>query len=77
MTDSVNYLKSLIDITDIIDEEYSIIMHSRKILYFQISKPWAKRDGNEDFDVSVGCYDGAEIHDLVGSFIFNQLGPLI
>ena len=77
LTDSVNYLKSLIDITDIIDEEYSTIIYSRKILYFQNSKPWAKKDGNEDFDVSVGCYDGAEIHDLVGSFIFNQLGPLI
>ena len=28
-----------------------------------------KKDGNEDFDISMGCYDGAKICELVGSFI--------
>ena len=36
-----------------------------------------KKDGNEDFDVAIGCYDGAGICELVGSFILNQLGPVI
>ena len=52
-------------------------MHSREILLFQNSKFWAKKDGNEDFDVSMGCYDGAEVCELEGPFILNQLGPVI
>ena len=74
MTDAISYAKSLVDITE---EEYSIIMHSWKILFFQNSEPWVKKDGNEDFDVLKGCYDGAEICELVGSFILNQLGSII
>ena len=74
MTDAISYAKSLIDITE---EEYSIIMHSWKILFFQNSELWVKKDGNEDFDVPKGCYDGAEIYELVGSFILNQLGSII
>ena len=49
-------------------------MHSRKILPLRNSKPWVKKDGNEDFDVPVGCYDGVDICELVGSFILKQLG---
>ena len=48
LTDAISYAKSFIDITD---EEYSLIMHSRKILLFQNSELWVKKDGNEDFDV--------------------------
>ena len=73
MTDAISYARSLIDITE---EEYSIIMHSRKTLLFQNSKPCVKKDGNEDFDVPMGCYDGAVICELVG-FILNQLGSVI
>ena len=74
MTDPISYAKSLIDITV---DEYSIIMHLRKILLFQNSEPWVKKDGDEDFDVPMGCYDGAKICELVGSFILNQLGSII
>ena len=52
-------------------------MDSKKILLFQNSEPWVKKDGNEDFDVPMGCYNRAEIGELVGSFILNQLGPVI
>ena len=52
-------------------------MHSRKILLFQNSEPLVKKDGNEDFYVPMGCYHGVEICELVGSFILNQLGPVI
>ena len=48
LTDAISYTKSLIDI---MEQEYSIITHSRKILLFQNSKPWVKKDGNQDFDV--------------------------
>ena len=65
MTDAISYAKSLIDITE---EEYSVIMHSKRILLFQNSEPWVKKDGNDDFDVPMGCYDGAEICELVGFY---------
>ena len=72
MTDAISYTKSLIDVM----EEYSNIMHSRKIRLFQTSKPWVEKDGNEDFDVPMGCYNAAEICELVCSFILNQIGSV-
>ena len=36
-----------------------------------------KKDYKEDFDVPMECYDEAYIYELVGSFILNQLGPVI
>ena len=74
MSDAISYARPLIDKTKV---EYSIIMHSRKMFLFQNSKPQVKKDDNEDFDVPMGCYDGPEICELVGSFILNQLGSVI
>ena len=34
--------------------------------------PCLKKFGNEDFDVPVGCFDGAEVCELVGSFILTS-----
>ena len=36
-------------------------MQSRKTLLFHNQEPWVKQDGDEDFDVPMGCCDGAEI----------------
>ena len=36
-----------------------------------------KKDYKEDFDVPMECYDEADIYELVGLFILNQLGPVI
>ena len=30
---------------------------------------WVKKEGNEDFDIQIGCYDGAEICKLVEIYI--------
>ena len=35
--------------------------------------PWVKKDGSEDFDVPMGCFDRAEVSELVGTFILNKL----
>ena len=32
-----------------------------------------KKLGNEDFDVSLGCFDGVEVCEFVGSFILTKL----
>ena len=34
---------------------------------------WVKKEGDEDFDIPMGCYDGAEICELVGTYIQNRL----
>ena len=35
--------------------------------------PCLKNFGKEDFDVAMGCFDGAEVCELVGSFMFTTL----
>ena len=41
------------------DDDLSIIMLARKTLLFERTTPWIKKSGDEDFDVSMGCFDGA------------------
>ena len=35
--------------------------------------PWVKKDGGEDFDVPMGCFDGAVVYELVRTFNLNKL----
>ena len=44
--------------TKISKQDYEIIMHSRKSLLFDEGSPWAKKNGNILFDVTIGSYDG-------------------
>ena len=43
-----------------------------KTLLFHENMPWVKQ-GNEDFDVPMSYFDEAEICELVGKYILNQL----
>ena len=52
-------------------------MQSRKTLPFQNSEPWVKKLGNENFDVPMGCYSGANLCELVGSFTLNKLTSIV
>ena len=47
--------------------------HARKSPFFNDGKPWIKKDSNSLLDVTIGSYDGAEIFELVGLFILNNL----
>ena len=62
---------------DIIDTDISIIMQVRKTLLFHEGIPWVTRSDNEDFGVPMGSYDGAEVCELVGAFLPNNLSPFI
>ena len=64
------------EITTISNEELDIIMQSRKTLLFHNQEPWVKRDGDEYFDVPMGCCDGAEICELTGSYLLHQLSNI-
>ena len=59
--------------TTVTDEEIEIIMHSRKTLLFDKNEPWVKRGDSPMFDVAMGCYDGAEVCELVGLYILHKL----
>ena len=52
-------------------------MPSRKTLLFRQDSIWVKKEGHEDFDILMGCYDGAEICKLVGIYIQNKLCQLL
>ena len=54
------------EVTTVSDNDIQIIKLSRKTLLFNENKPWLKRCGDEEFDVPVGFYDGAEVCELVG-----------
>ena len=50
-----------------------IIYHARKSLLFSEDSTWIKKDGGL-FDVTMGAFDGAEICELVGTFILDLIG---
>ena len=48
-------------------------MQARKTLLFNNNKPWVKKSGNKDFDVPMGCFDGAETSEIVGTYILSKI----
>ena len=48
-------------------------MQSRKTLLFSYGEPWVKKDDKDDFDVPMGCHNRAEVCELVGIYLPNQL----
>ena len=59
------------------DDDLSIIMQARKTVLFKGTTPWIKKSGEEDFDVSMGCFDGAEICELAGIYIQSKLTKIM
>ena len=69
LTDAITFAKQHTSITD---HDIDFIMHSRKSLLFDQNTAWIKKN-NSSFDVTMGSYDGAEVCELVGLFILNDL----
>ena len=61
------------NITSINVEELEISFQARRTILFSSGNPWVKKNGDEDFDVPMACYDGAKVCELVGSFVLNCL----
>ena len=66
-TNAIRFAKQ---ITKISDYDMSLINQSRKTLLLNEKLLWVKKDGSEDFIVPMGCFDGAELCELVGTFIW-------
>ena len=69
LTKSINYAKS---ITSIEEKVITTIFHDRKSPLFDKTSIWVKKD-NQDFDVTMGSYDGAKVSELVGLYLLNLL----
>ena len=62
--------------SDLCEDEIAIIRHARNSLLFKDDEVWTKRTASNDsnnFDVTMGSFDGAEICELVGLYMLNLL----
>ena len=52
-------------------------MNSQKAFLFCDGDPWIKKDTLQHFNVTEGSFDGAEVCELVGLYLQNQLKDII
>ena len=57
--------------TEISDEDINLIMQARKTL-FNEGIPWVKKEGNEDFDVTMGCFNEAKVCELAQTYSYGN-----
>ena len=68
---AITYAKTLVNIRG---EKRNTITHSRKSLVVNNTDICIKKNGDPDFDVTLGSFDGAELCKLVGLYILHILG---
>ena len=69
---ALNFASGFVDISD---EDRDIIFQARKSFLLDSNIPWVKKT-NANFDVGMGCYDGAECCELVGLYLLSLLKHL-
>ena len=57
----------------ITSNEHEIILHAKRSLLFSDNCPWEKKSANNQFDVTMGSFDGAETCELVGCYLLSLL----
>ena len=72
--ESVEFARQFIQISD---DDLSSIKQARRTLLFEGKTPWIKKSGDEDFDVPMGCFNGAEICELGGTYIQSKLTKIM
>ena len=68
--EAIQYAKNIVEIPD---HDMIIINHSRKSLLFHKNEPWIKKEGNKDFNVTMGSNDGAGISEPVRLLVLSKL----
>jgi hypothetical protein len=59
--------------TNLPKKDMDVILHARKSLLFSQDDTWIKKESGI-FDVTMGAYDGAEVCELVGTFLLYLIG---
>ena len=59
------------------DQEVGLIMHTCKSVLCYDNKVWKKSGDDTNFDIPMGSFHGAEICDLIGLYILNEITPVI
>ena len=62
---------------DFSNQELNILNNARKSFLFLNGEPWTKKKNNNNFDVTMGSFDGAELCELVGLYILSKMEKLI
>ena len=57
----------------ITSHEREIILHAKRSLLFSDNCPWEKKSASNQFDVTMGSFDGAETCELVGCYLLSLL----
>ena len=72
LNDALNWAAGLVEISD---DERNIMMSAKRSLLFMDNVAYRKKN-NEDFDVTMGSYDGAESSDIVGLYLLSRVKDL-
>ena len=67
--DALNWAGKFCEISD---QDKEIIIDSKKAFLYTGEKVWVKK-GEDNFDVGMGAWDGAETCEVVGLYILDQL----
>ncbi len=70
LKNAINFAEKRIGVST---EEKEVVFQARKSLLFNKGQAWVKKEG-DTFDVTMGAYDGAEVCEIVGSYILHQIG---
>ena len=63
--------------TSISKQDRDIILHPRKSLLFSGDNTWMKKNGRGLFNVTMGCFDGAKVRELVGTYALSKVAHKI
>ena len=72
-----NAIKFASEKCTISENDLLVILQSKQTLSFYDKQRWMKKTVTNILDVPMGCYDGAEVCKLVGSYILNQLSTVM
>ena len=53
------------------ETEINAIFHCRKSWLYHNEEPWIKNHGNQEFDITMGSNDGAEVCEIVGLYLLH------
>ena len=78
---SSNLFKNQLNLQDSSSTFLMMIFQSlcwpEKSFFLKVQRSGLKKSGNEDFEVPIGCFNGAEIRELVGIYRQSKLTNII